>query len=149
MVQALGTGNGEIRWTTDLGDDQGFHHHPTLIDEGKVFLAGPECTVALDFSEGTELWRYDGPWPLALTPAGEVVATVGDVNAIESPAGAIVQNGRLITMSRSGLSGFDLADGTLLWAWSPTSPIVDLATVTSGFAAVPTADRSVVVVTLP
>ncbi|HEX9762375.1 MAG TPA: hypothetical protein VGA97_04660, partial [Acidimicrobiia bacterium] len=130
--------------------------------------------VALDLSGGTEKWRSAGTWPLTVVPRGGLLAATespyGDVAAdillidpetgaaivfyeadptVGIPEGAaFVRDGTVIVTTRFGLRGFDFG-GTFLWSWNSLSPVVDLAAFANGFAAMPTADRSVVALTLP
>ncbi len=168
MVHAVDVSSGEIRWSSDLGGEQGFHTSPTLISGGQVLVRGPNGMVAFDLQDGNELWRQGGLAPLALRPDGSAIAVEGEGLVVVDPntgdhlpfviaryledfpwEGVAVRGDQLITTSRTGVKGYDLQTGELLWLWNAPSPIVDVPAMTEEFVVAPTEDRAVSLIQIP
>lgn len=96
-VYALDARTGDIRWTVDLGRFGSFWTSPTLAD-GKVFVlddSGAHCgnLLALDRTEGGELWRAEGRFKHS----------------------AVGSDGLVYVGSEDGIVAIDVTDGAVEW----------------------------------
>lgn len=171
VAHGLDPRTGSVRWRAELGGEQAFHFDPTLIHNDVVLVPTPEGIVGVDAVDGARLRQWAGVRPLLVTEDGrllgytttgagvDIVEMVPSADAITSlgllPAptlrlwGATVNGGRLFVVTSNAIYGMELEDGSVAWRWEPAAPIVDLASFSPEFIAVPTADRSVVGLTLP
>lgn len=117
-VTAIDLASGAVRWSVQLGSP--VSSAVTVEgDRAMVTLLGgtdaPSVVVALDVSDGEELWRTSG----------------GDVsNLVSAP---VVAEGRIfVTDAFGGIVAFDDDDGHLLWRTEFTNPLTNRLFVVQG-----------------
>jgi outer membrane protein assembly factor BamB len=166
-VHALDIETGEVRWVVDLGGEQGFSFYPALVSGDLLVLFSPVgSTLALDISDGTQVWTQPGTFPLAIGLNGAIYATDdgivqlshadGEARTLIEPRdlgmpieGGTVQDNVLIMTGRLGAIGFDLTNEVLTWRVEMQPAAAPLA-ITDRIIATPTGNpRGVAVFSIP
>jgi outer membrane protein assembly factor BamB len=177
VVHAVDLATGGIRWTSDLGGDQYFTVHKSLIATGVAAIDQLDRTVALNLADGSFVWEMSDGHPLGYAPSGNLLlAAAGGLVEVEpatgttlrtvsvdwepsaelKPRSAVALGDCLVVSSVRKVAGYS-SDGALLWSLSASGTIVDfpvvmeeaLVVAIGDHTAAPPEDRRVVFFGMP
>jgi outer membrane protein assembly factor BamB len=155
MIHAVDLDDGSLLWAQNLGGEQRFNFHPTLIRDDIAIVPGPNEALGVSLDDGTTLWVVPGAHPLVQTEDGRALGWVEQgIAEFDWETGqptllaeadwvhrGVIADGRLLVSDGRNLLAYSLGDGQLHWAWSAPGVIVDSPVAVGEAIAVPIGDQ--------
>jgi hypothetical protein len=155
MIHAVDLDDGSLLWAQNLGGEQRFNFHPTLIRDDIAIVPGPNEALGVSLDDGTTLWVVPGAHPLVQTEDGRALGWVEQGLAefdwetgqptllaeVDWVHRGVIVDGRLVVSDGRNLLAYSLGDGQLHWAWSAPGVIVDSPVAVGKAISVPIGDQ--------